>query len=213
MMTQQERATARRDEIIRAAAAEFDEVGYAAASLSSIAARLGRTKGAMSYHFSSKGSLAQEVAQYHFNQWPGITEGIRADGLTGLEAMVTLAFVVAARFRDNVLVRAGIMLQHDAGLKNEIELPPPYVWWMTMTRGLLQEGQADGQVAADVDLDAAAEVLVEAFIGVQQVSHRMTAVQDIHERVERYWLLLLPGLGVKNVPELVARLSAASLKY
>ncbi|GAA4191406.1 hypothetical protein GCM10022288_22110 [Gryllotalpicola kribbensis] len=206
-MTQQERATARRDEIVRAAAAEFDEVGYAAASLSSIAARLNRTKGAMSYHFSSKGALAHEVAQYHFLQWDGVNAAIREDGYTGLDATIILSFAVAARFRDDVLVRAGMRLQHDAGL-HDVELPPPFEWWIKMTRTMLEEAHQLGQIGADVDLDVAAEVLVEAFIGIQEVAHRITLAQDIHERVERYWLMLLPGLGVTNGPELVARLSA-----
>jgi AcrR family transcriptional regulator len=210
-MTQQ-RATARRDEIVRAAAAEFDEVGYAAASLSSIAARLGRTKGAMSYHFSSKASLAREVAEYHFGQWEGVVTGIRADSYNGIEAMILLSFAVAARFRDDVLVRAGIRLQHDAGL-HEVELPPPFNWWITMTRALLEEGRSLGQLPEGIDLDAAAEVLVEAFTGVQQVAHRMSGAQDIHERVERYWLLLLPGLGVADGPELIERLGVASRAY
>ncbi|GAA4161039.1 hypothetical protein GCM10022286_18030 [Gryllotalpicola daejeonensis] len=211
-MTQQQRATARRDEIIRAAAAEFDEVGYAAASLSSIAARLNRTKGAMSYHFSSKGSLAHEVAQYHYNQWEKLAPAIHADGFTGLEAMMVLSFVVAARFRDDVLVRAGIRLQQDAGL-TDVELPPPFVWWIKTTRDLLAEGQRTGQIAAAVDIDAAAEVLVEAFTGVQQVAHRMTGARDIHERIERYWLQFLPGLGVPDGRDLVARLGAAAAEY
>lgn len=210
-MTQQ-RATARRDEIIRAAAAEFDEAGYAAASLSSIAARLGRTKGAMSYHFSSKAALAHEVAEYHFTQWEGVHAAIRADGYAGLEAMIVLSFVVATRFRDNVLVRAGIRLQHDAGLR-DVTLPPPYIWWMGLTRKLLDEGSELGQVPAGVDLDAAAEVLVEAFSGVQLVAQSQTRATDIYERIERYWTMLLPGLGVANGAELVTRLGAASADY
>jgi len=211
-MTQQERATARRDEIIRAAAAEFDEVGYAAASLSSIAARLNRTKGAMSYHFSSKGSLAQEVAAYHFRQWDGVLAAIRAEGFSGLEATIVLSFVVSARFRDDVLVRAGMRLQHDAGL-TDVELPKPFVWWTNMTRELLEEGRDLGQLPAEGDLDAAAEVLVEAFIGVQQISHRLTGARDIDQRVTNYWVLLLPGLGVANGSELVARLGSAAAEF
>ncbi|GAA4167139.1 ScbR family autoregulator-binding transcription factor [Gryllotalpicola koreensis] len=210
-MTQQ-RASARRDEIIRAAAAEFDEAGYAGASLSSIAARLGRTKGAMSYHFSSKASLAHEVAEYHFTQWEGVHAAVRADGYVGLEAMILLSFVVATRFRDDVLVRAGIRLQHDAGLR-DVKLPPPYVWWTGLTHKLLEEGRELGQIPANVDLGDAAEVLVEAFTGVQLVAHSQSRAQDIYERIERYWALFLPGLGVADGAELVKRLGAASAEY
>lgn len=208
----QPRATARRDEITRAAAAEFDEVGYAAASLSSIAARLGKTKGAMSYHFSSKASLAREVVETQYRQWEGVLGGIRGDGHRGVDAMILLAFAVAARFRDDVLVRAGIRLQHDAGLHG-VDLPTPFVSWIDMTRELLTEAQAAGELDSVLDADAAAEVLVEAFTGVQQVAHRLTKAADIDLRVRRYWTLVLPGLGVTDGAERVARLAAQAESY
>lgn len=208
----QPRATARRDEITRAAAAEFDEVGYAAASLSSIAARLGKTKGAMSYHFSSKGSLAREVVEAQYRQWEGVLGGIRADGHRGVDAMILLSFAVAGRFRDDVLVRAGIRLQHDAGLHG-VELPTPFVSWFDITRQLLAEAEERGELKSVLDVDGAAEVLVEAFTGVQQVAHRLTKAKDIDARVRRYWTLLLPGLGVPDSAALVERLAAQSTAY
>ncbi|MFC4243667.1 ScbR family autoregulator-binding transcription factor [Gryllotalpicola reticulitermitis] len=208
----QPRASARRDEITRAAAAEFDEVGYAAASLSSIAARLGKTKGAMSYHFSSKASLAREVVEAQYRQWEDVLSGIRTDGYSGLDAMILLAFAVAQRFRDDVLVRAGIRLQHDAGLHG-VDLPTPFVSWMSVTRDLLAEANANGELQPVLDLEGAAEVLVEAFTGVQQVAHRLTRAQDIHGRVQRYWTLMLPGLGVTDPVERVARLAQQSEAY
>ena len=208
----QPRATARRDEITRAAAAEFDEVGYAAASLSSIAARLGKTKGAMSYHFSSKASLAREVVESQYSQWQTVLGSIRADGHGGLDAMILLAFAVAGRFRDDVLVRAGIRLQHDAGLHG-VELPTPFVSWMEITRTLLTEAAANGELESVLDIDATAEVLVEAFTGVQQVAHRLTKAADIELRVRRYWTLMLPGLGVSDGAQLVERLAQASAAY
>lgn len=208
----QPRATARRDEITRAAAAEFDEVGYAAASLSSIAARLGKTKGAMSYHFSSKGSLAREVVESQYRHWEDVLARIRADGNTGIDAMILLSFAVAGRFRDDVLVRAGIRLQHDAGLHG-VELPTPFVSWMEITHTLLEEAQQNGELNSVLDVDAASEVLVEAFTGVQQVAHRLTTAQDIEVRVRRYWILVLPGLGVADGRERVDGLAAAATAY
>ncbi len=208
----QERAATTRDEIARAAAAEFDEFGYAAASLSGIAARLGKTKGAMSYHFSSKASIAREVVESQYRQWGEVVRRIRADDYTGLEAMILISFVVAGRFRDDVLVRAGIRLQHDAGL-HAVELPTPFVGWMDTTRPLLAEAQAMGELPAELDIDAAAEVLVAAFTGVQQVAHRLTRAQDIDMRVRHYWLLLLPGMGVADGEAIVSRLAAASQTY
>ncbi len=166
----------------------------------------------MSYHFSSKASLAREVVESQYQQWDDILRRIRADGYTGIDAMLLVAFVVARRFRDDVLVRAGIRLQHDAGL-NAVELPTPFVGWMDTTRALLAEAQAAGRVPSTLDIASAAEVLVAAFTGVQQVAHRLTKAEDIDERVQRYWLLLLPGLGVEDGASLVSELAIASKTY
>ena len=201
----QARAAARRDQILHAAAAEFDEVGYAAASLSSIAARLGRTKGAMSYHFSSKASLAQEVAANQYEQWGQVLERVRADGYDGIEALVLLAFVVAARFRDDVVVRAGIRLQQDAGLHG-VDLPTPFVGWNDLTKRLL-DSAPDLRLPPGLDTEEVAEVMVEAFAGLEQVSYRLAHATDIQDRVRRYWLLLLSAFHVSDAENLVARLS------
>ncbi|GAB3609257.1 hypothetical protein GCM10027414_13820 [Humibacter ginsengiterrae] len=208
----QARGAARREEIVLAAAEEFDELGYAASSLSSIAARLDRTKGAMSYHFSAKEQLARELVVRHNGQWDEVLDRIRADGLIGLEAMVLLSFIVATRFRDDVLVRAAVRLQHDAGLR-DVDLPTPFVGWTKITLDLLTEAGASVTLPSGLDLPGAAEVLVEAFTGLQQVAHRLTGARDIHARVERYWLLVLPGLGVADPKQLVTRLRAESQRY
>lgn len=208
----QARAVARRDEIVHAAAAEFDEVGYAAASLSGIAARLGRTKGAMSYHFSSKASIAREVVVLQYQHWGDVVERVRREGYSGLEAMVLLSFIVGGRFRDDVLVRAGIRLQHDAGL-HEVDLPTPFVGWNTLTLEFLEEAGSAAKLPDGLDRAGVAEVLVAAFTGLQQVAYRLTRAADIDERVERYWLLLLPSLGVSDAGHLTSRLREQSRRF
>ncbi|MGN6125321.1 MAG: ScbR family autoregulator-binding transcription factor [Humibacter sp.] len=208
----QARAVARRDEIVRAAAAEFDEMGYAGASLSNIGARLGRTKGAMSYHFSSKASLAQEIAAHPHEQWDAVVSNIRDAGYSGIDAVVMLSFIVSRRFRDDVLIRAGIRLQHDAGLHG-VDLPVPFVGWMEIVRAQLADNESSVKLPAGIDIDSAAEVLVEAFTGLQQVAHRLTKARDIHQRVSHFWLIMLPALGIEDAPERVVRLRTESDAY
>ncbi|HMK98465.1 MAG TPA: TetR family transcriptional regulator, partial [Acidimicrobiales bacterium] len=52
---------ARRQQIVGAAIDTIAEVGYAQASLARIAARLGISKGVISYHFASKDDLIKQV--------------------------------------------------------------------------------------------------------------------------------------------------------
>jgi AcrR family transcriptional regulator len=59
--TRQQRSLATRTAIIEGAAAEFDERGYVGASMDGIAERIGMTKGALYFHFTSKADMAGAV--------------------------------------------------------------------------------------------------------------------------------------------------------
>jgi AcrR family transcriptional regulator len=203
---------ARRDEIIQAAAVEFDEAGYAAASLSRIAGRLGRTKGALSYHFSSKAQLAHAVVETQYSQWEDVLAAVRAGDHRGIDALILIAFIVAARFRDDVLVRAAVRLQGDAGLYG-VDMPTPFVGWMGMTTGLLTEAVALGELDPVLGPEESAEVLVEVFTGAQDIAKRLTNMEDLDARVHRYWLLCLPGLGIPDGADRVARLAKEAAAY
>ncbi|WP_022881868.1 ScbR family autoregulator-binding transcription factor [Gryllotalpicola ginsengisoli] len=203
----QQRASSTRDEILRAAAAEFDEFGYAGASMSGIGARLGKTKGALSYHFSSKEALAREIIESQFDYWASVLRSIRSDGHDALAAMILLSFAVGRRFRDDVVARAAIGLQHDASLARGVA-PTPFVGWNELSFELLAEAVELHHAQPTLSTDDSVEVLVEGFTGLQQVARRLTAAADIDERVRRYWLLALPGLGVPAPCDLVDRLAA-----
>ncbi|RIV12477.1 TetR/AcrR family transcriptional regulator, partial [Klebsiella pneumoniae] len=59
----QERAESTRQAVLVGAASSFDKFGYGTASLSTIIANAGVSKGAMYFHFSSKEDLAQAVIE------------------------------------------------------------------------------------------------------------------------------------------------------
>jgi AcrR family transcriptional regulator len=56
--------SARREQITRAAIEVLASEGYAATSLGAIAERLGVSKGILSYHFTNKAELLQEVVRF-----------------------------------------------------------------------------------------------------------------------------------------------------
>ena len=202
----------RRDEFIHAAAVEFDEVGYAAASLSRITARLGKTKGATAYYFATKAQLAHAVVETQYSQWEDVAEVVRGGGYQGIDALIVLSFVVAKRFRDDVLVRAALRLL-DGGEPAGVELPTPFVAWIAITTRLLTEAESLGEIAAALDLREAAEVLVAVFAGAQRLSKRLSNTEDLEERVRAYWLLFLPGLDIHDGSDRVPRLAAAAVTY
>ena len=75
-------SSARRAQIVEAAIETVAEVGYANASLSRIALRLGISKGVISYHFAGKDDLIAEIVSQ-------VLQGARADMQPRIEAQTT----------------------------------------------------------------------------------------------------------------------------
>ena len=79
---------ARREQILRAAIELLAEGGYAAASLAAIAARIGSSKGVISYHFDGKDELLAQVVQT-----------VLADAATSMAIQIDAADGAAAKLR------------------------------------------------------------------------------------------------------------------
>ena len=74
---------------------------------------------------------------------------------------------------------------------------------------LAEKARALGETRADLDLDAAAEVVSSLFTGTQFVSVATTGGSDLLERLARMWKVVLPGMV--SDPEHWAILRASEL--
>lgn len=182
-----------RETLLLAAAQEFDEHGYAAATLQGIADRLGKTKGALGYHFPSKGSMAQSIVERFYSALPGLVETYRAGGSMDVRSLVAMSLEVAGQFRDDVMVRAAVRLQRDADVV-DADLPTPYVNWTALTEGALRDAESNGQLVAGLDVAAAARVLVAGFFGTQQVATALGHRAELIDWVLDMWRVVLPGV-------------------
>ena len=189
----QERADATRDLLLRSAAHLFDEHGYAGTSISDISRKSGLTSGAVYFHYTGKEDLARAVIEEHFASWPPLIERLARSAAPALEQIIRLSFEVARAFRDDILVRAGARLWTERKAINA-PLPPPFVGWISTLAALLGRARVEGDVAAHVDPDTAASVLVCAFFGTHTVSDALDGRTRIEQHVADLWLLFLPGL-------------------
>ena len=157
-------SSARRAQIVEAAIETLAEVGYANTSLARIAARLGISKGVISYHFAGKDDLIAEiVSQVLQRAWADIQPRIEAQ-TTGPE---TLRAYIESHFefmRDNPkqlsavveIVRATI-----AGAKSPFTGDRDGA--VHMLAELLTRFQAAGDLRADFDPNAMA-IAIRAVI-------------------------------------------------
>jgi hypothetical protein len=70
----------------------------------------------------------------------------------------------------------------------------PFRDWIDVCGRALQRAIDEGDVSADLNVEAAAHFISPAFTGVQTVSQVLTGRTDLFQRVQEMWELLLPGL-------------------
>ena len=157
-------SSARRAQIVEAAIETLAEVGYANASLARIAARLGISKGVISYHFAGKDDLIAEiVSQVLQRAWAYIQPRIEAQ-TTGPEMLRAYIESHFEFMRDNPkqlsavveIVRATI-----AGAKSPFTGDRDGA--VHMLAALLTRFQAAGDLRADFDPNAMA-IAIRAVI-------------------------------------------------
>ncbi|MGR8006932.1 ScbR family autoregulator-binding transcription factor [Streptomyces hypolithicus] len=197
-MARQERAIRTRRVILVAAAEVFDEVGYAAASISEILKRSGLTKGALYFHFASKEELAQGVLEGQVSALPAVP----AQKLK-LQESVDEALLLAYLLRRDTgdpIVQGSVRLTVEQGsARDGLDRRVPMRAWLDHTLSLFEEARARGEILPHVDLAAAAQLFVGGFTGVQVLSNIMTEREDLPERVADLYRHLLPSIAVPAV--------------
>ena len=148
-----------------------------------ISARMNLTQGALFRHFPSKEAL-----------WTAVMEWVAERLMQRIERAVTEAPGPLAALRSMFLAHAGFVVEHPGvprmmfGELQRAEASAPKRMAQTLirrygerVRALLEAGQAAGEVAADIDLDAATTL----FIGTIQGLVMQSLLAGEPERISR----------------------------
>ena len=154
-----------REMILEAAAHEIVDHGYAAASLSRIAGRLGLTKGALAYHFPTKGRILTALME-RFQRVLVRADAAAVDAFADRPSRACVAFVL------NVGHAAGtdIVTTAAMGLFTDPSTPPrvtadPMGDWVDRVRTYLQSMVDEEGYTFELDLSDAAEFIFAALGG------------------------------------------------
>ncbi|MDQ2839070.1 MAG: TetR/AcrR family transcriptional regulator [Actinomycetota bacterium] len=156
----------------------------------------GVTKGAVYFHFPSKEALAVAIVEEQFAQWPDMVASIVEHSPDALVSVVALTYEVGARFRDDVLITAGVRLSFERSLVNAA-MPTPFVGWISALQGMFAKARRDGLLLPGVMPAATARALVGGFFGVQHVSEMLTGRADLEARLDEFWKLFLVGIAAE----------------
>lgn len=208
--SRQQRAVATRAAIIQGAAQEFDEHGYVGASMDAVAERAGVTKGALYFHFGSKGDLAGAVIAEQHEVSRRYGEAAFARSTSPLESMMWMSQGLATQMVSEVVVSAGIRLSTEAATA-EVARQDPYTDWMAVATELMRQGIAADEVDDTWDPEMLGRVIIPAYTGVQTVSDVLTDRGDLFERLRDLWTVLLAAVVTDRmrpeIPRLVALIS------
>ncbi|MEV6650770.1 ScbR family autoregulator-binding transcription factor [Streptomyces sp. NPDC051219] len=196
-MAQQERAVKTRRHIVEAAAEEFAERGYEAATCANIASRAGVTRGAFYFHFTSKNDVAGAV----------LSEWIARQPTAGplpfkLQELMERAMATARQLKDDPVVNGCFRLCLEEGL-GVGERQRPYLIWSDRYKELLESAREQGALHPDAVTSETAELLIGAFAGARLASQILPEGADVEQRVVSFLRHLLPHVAT---PQSVARL-------
>jgi AcrR family transcriptional regulator len=203
--SRQARALVTRGAILDAAAHEFAAEGYHAASLSKILGRSGVTKGAMYFHFASKGAMARSVAEVMEARLPEVVGQWEARGHDPLTTAVHVTVGFAEILRDEVVCRAGLRVVSEGAL-GPAQARWPYDFWETVHADLLGRARAAGSLRADLDAVELARTVVALATGVRAVCVATGELAEVRERTAASWSVLL---ACAAEPDWLARWHAA----
>lgn len=194
--------------IAEAAAHEFLLHGYAGSSLSSIADRLGLTKGALVYHFPAKADFAAYLSDVVRAAMEQAATHARAEYPECGACRIVLHYLVMGSWRAaEPQIDAGMALFGDRG-GPVFEYPVVVRDALALITDALAECRERGMFADDWDLGEAAQMFQVTTLGLVQFG-RLVGVDISEDKLMRFTAMAMTSVGIPDAPRHVADVVAA----
>ncbi|MCP1427808.1 AcrR family transcriptional regulator [Microbacterium foliorum] len=203
MGSRSDQKAATRESILLAAAQQFAEHGYAATSISGIAARMGKPKSALSYsQFRSKLDIANAIVERQLEVWKLLIERVEhAD--PGLPRLLTLLVSAAADARTSPFGPAAIRLVLESHEHHLFELPYTGQSWFEYAYAQVGEAVALGQLPPATDPREVGYLILSASFGVYEANKNGFRLVDPDRALRMLWTGLLREAGVADPAAIV----------
>ncbi|CAL9623357.1 A-factor receptor protein [Streptomyces sp. enrichment culture] len=198
----QERAVRTRRLLLQAAAAEFADNGYEGTSFARICALAGISMGALTFHFPTKGRLAEAVHEQGCDAAGAAVEQVFSQQGSALRGVVEATLCLARLLEKEPLVRAAARLAR--------ELPGSAdgwcrVWHPTVCR-LLHRAAATGELRPDADREVVLQLVAHLVAGTEWYVRARSSWPDgttgtADEQLARIWQLALPAIAARRRPD------------
>ena len=143
---------------MEAAVEVFTEVGYGSASLADVIHRAAVSRGAFTYHFPTKESLAAALIRYSHGELFGKSFEAATESASGLENLIRATFAQQNLILQDPMVGIGTRLA--LGFEESTsEVQEILRSWTAYFRGVVSSAVGDGDLDGDTDADKLAYAL------------------------------------------------------
>jgi TetR/AcrR family transcriptional regulator len=177
----------RREQILVAAAEEFDRVGFAGATIAGIARAAGVSQGTLHFHFPTKLALALGVIGEQNARTFDVVSHTDSSPVAGL---IGASHGIADLLRTDPIVRAGIRLSLERGEFQTATLSF-YEQWIGGIVDVFRLAVASGELRTDLTAEQLGSTVVPYFTGVQLVSDVRTRRTDLMAAVATMWRVVI----------------------
>lgn len=196
-MVKQERAARTRNAVVLAAAAEFYESGYEGTSLSRISKAAEMSMGAVTFHFSTKGELADAVRERGAAATAAAVAEASCRPAPDLYRAVGLTLVLARLLEDDLAVRASARLEREGA-------GTVATWsslWRPELRELLARAWDHEGLRPGTDLDTVAALAGHLLAGAETHVRCLDAAgagtrQGASTQLAQIWEMVLRGISL-----------------
>jgi TetR/AcrR family transcriptional regulator, transcriptional repressor for nem operon len=187
------RADTTRLQILQAAAHQFATRPYSQVNLDDILSSADVTKGALYFHFRSKHALASALIEHRAEKGWTEFQQLSSRGLSGLETMIDVAYLIAASDIGEADARAGLNLLESIGRFDGLQAKLLDAWVIGFA-AMTHRAIAEGDVVDRIEPEHAARLLVSMYLGLRQTSNLDEPETYIGD-LESAWMLVLPGFA------------------
>ncbi|WP_157987076.1 ScbR family autoregulator-binding transcription factor [Streptomyces atratus] len=191
-MAKQQRAIRTRRLILDSAATMIERNGYTATSIDGISTTAGTTKGAVYFHFPSKGDIAAALFDEAHDSLRAIATRARGPEASPLQSLIDTTHLLVRQFNGDPVTRACIQLC----LERHSPAPQARAYrltWASTVRLLLESAAARREFREGVSAHAVAALVISMGAGAELLAGREGRMLRPH-MTTAMWRVILPGL-------------------
>ncbi|WP_410537950.1 TetR family transcriptional regulator [Streptomyces sp. KL2] len=188
----QERAERTRKALLMAAATVFDRLGYDRTTLAGISEAAAVSRGALSFHFSSKSALADNVQILACASSRARLEALKERNVPALQTVIDMTHSAAEQLAEDPVTRASMRLAVERGTPHDPAVHCMAVWCEAF-RDAVQRAAADRSLRSGLVVRTVVRLAL-ALVRDAYDAHR-------HEESPREWLTQVWGMILPSLAE------------